>query len=55
MTQGYFIEWNGDCWQSVFPEHEAHYSQLHESVADALDYMVNEHKVNRELIYVFLK
>jgi hypothetical protein len=34
----YCIEWNGDCYQSVFPSAEAELSQLHTTVQDALDY-----------------
>lgn len=37
MTQGYFIEWNGE-WQSVFPEAEAELSQFHSSLEDAQAY-----------------
>lgn len=44
--QGFFIEWNGDHWQSVFPERLAHNSQNHDSVQDAVDYF-------RELGYTF--
>ena len=36
--EGYFIEYNGDYWQSVFPSAEAEFSQLHTSVEDALAY-----------------
>jgi hypothetical protein len=34
--EGYFIEHNGDCWQSVFPEAEAAKSALHDTITDAL-------------------
>lgn len=27
--EGYFVEHNGDCWQSVFPSAESAKSQLH--------------------------
>ena len=40
MEQGYFIEHNGDCWQSVFPSWESEKSSLHVEVKDAIDYMV---------------
>lgn len=40
--QGYYVEHNGDCWQSVFPESEAHKSQLHRTRADAAVYMIDE-------------
>lgn len=39
MRRKYAIEWNGDCWQSVFPEDEAHKSALHETVENADAYM----------------
>lgn len=35
---GYYIEWNGDCWQSVFPRNELELSELHTSVEDARAY-----------------
>lgn len=37
--QGYYVEWNGDCWQSVFPAHQAHLSNLHETPEDAASYI----------------
>lgn len=37
--QGYYIEHNGEQWQSVFPEQEANKSQLHSSSDDAFGYM----------------
>lgn len=36
--ESYFIEHNGDCWQSVFPADASHLSQLHETVQDAVEY-----------------
>lgn len=36
--EGYFVEWNGECYQSVFPSSESELSQLHVTVEDALDY-----------------
>lgn len=42
QSKGYFVERNGHGWQSVFPEKEAECSQLHATVEDAIDYMVNE-------------
>ena len=33
------IEWNGDCWQSVFPTKWAEHSQLHTTVQDAAEYI----------------
>jgi len=38
MKEGYYIEWNGDFWQSVFPRALADLSQLHSTVADARAY-----------------
>jgi len=35
----YWVEHNGDCWQSVFPEEQAELSQLHETVQDAIEYI----------------
>lgn len=37
--EGYYVEHNGDCWQSVFPSSEASKSQLHDTVFDAMHYM----------------
>jgi len=37
--QGYYVEHNGDCWQSIFPSREAHLSQNHVTVADAQEYI----------------
>lgn len=51
-TQGYFIEHNGECWQSVFPEPEAAKSQLHETIDDARSYMVSECGVPEALIQI---
>lgn len=42
MSEGYYVEWNGDCWQSVFPSAAADKSQLHVTVDEALVYMVDE-------------
>ena len=42
MQQIYAIEWNGDCWQSVFPSSEAEKSQLHTTAIEAMQYMLNE-------------
>lgn len=40
--QEYFVEDNGEFYQSVFPENEAEKGQLHTSKEDGLDYMVYE-------------
>lgn len=50
--EGYFVEWNGECFQSVFPSPEAAKSKLHTCVADALDYMTDECGVDPEVIEV---
>jgi len=42
QKEGYFIEWNGEHFQSVFPECEAANSQIHSSIEDALLYMKEE-------------
>ncbi len=44
-AEGYFVEHNGEQWQSVFPSAEAHLSQLHVTVADAIVYMIDEQGV----------
>lgn len=48
----YYVEHNGDCWQSVFPTAEAAKSQLHVTVSDALDYMISECGINGEDIII---
>lgn len=40
--EGYFIEHNGEFWQSVFPSYESQKSQLHSDVDDAFYYMNTE-------------
>jgi hypothetical protein len=52
MTEGYFVEYNGECWQSVFPSCYADMSSLHLTIDDALDYMTNECGVDLNLIVV---
>ena len=39
---GYFLERNGEQWQSIFPENESHLSQLHQTIGDGINYMVEE-------------
>jgi hypothetical protein len=51
-ADGYFVEQNGDCWQSVFPMAEASKSQLHATTADAVLYMVTECHVPRAKIVI---
>lgn len=42
LKEGYYVEHNGDCWQSVFPEGESQLSQLHTSIDEAISYMVGQ-------------
>lgn len=44
--EGYFVQDNGDNYQSVFHSHESELSQLHTTIKDAVDYMVNECNIN---------
>jgi len=37
--EGYYIEWDGEQWQSVFPSHNIEFSQLHDSIQDAYEYI----------------
>lgn len=48
--EGYFIEWNGEHYQSVFPSNEAENSELHTTLNDALYYMTQVKKVDKKLI-----
>ena len=41
----YFIEWNGELFQSVFPSKDSHLGQLHVSIEEALIYMREELKI----------
>lgn len=50
--QGYYIEFNGEFYQSVFPNNEVEKSQLHLDLPDALDYMNLECGINLDLIKV---
>ncbi len=50
--EGYYVEHNGDCWQSVFPTSYAKLSQLHTDIDDALEYMVHECGIPQEMITV---
>lgn len=52
QQQGYFVEFNGDCWQSVFPEEDADQSALHTSIDEALAYMTHECGIPRDAITV---
>lgn len=49
--EGYYIEHNGDCWQSVFPAAEAEKSQLHPDPMDAFNYMHIECGVPADAIH----
>lgn len=40
--EGYFIEWNGEHFQSVFPSDEAEKSSLHPNLQEAINYMVEQ-------------
>lgn len=42
MTEGFYIEFNGDEWQSVFPSARSNESALHPNITDAQDYMIGE-------------
>jgi hypothetical protein len=37
--EGYFVEFNGEFYQSVFPSGESELSQPHTTVEDALEYI----------------
>jgi hypothetical protein len=52
MTYKYFIEHNGDCWQSVFPATEHEKSQLHGDSDDAFAYMHYECGVPADAIRI---
>jgi len=49
---GYYVEFDGENWQSVFPENESQNSQLHSSKEEAIDYMVNEFGIERNNITI---
>lgn len=38
QLEGYFVEWDGEYYRSVFPSSEAELAQLHTTVEDALEY-----------------
>jgi hypothetical protein len=40
--QNYYIEFTGECYQSVFPEEESDKSQLHTTLQDAVQYVFQE-------------
>ena len=40
--QGYFVEFTGEYFQSVFPEHESDVSQLHDTAQNAVNYIVQQ-------------
>lgn len=50
--QGYFIEFTGEYYQSVFPKNEADKGALHTTLEDAVDYMVLDCNINKENIIV---
>lgn len=47
--QGYYLEWNGEQWQSVFPSNEAHKSKLHDTMLDAFEYMYGECSIREDI------
>lgn len=51
-TEGFYLEFHGEQWQSVFPEELSEHSQLHTTLDDGLDYMVNECGVDYDSIKV---
>lgn len=51
-TEGFFIEHNGEFWQSVFPTQYADLSALHFTIEEAKSYMVYECGVSAEDITV---
>lgn len=52
VVEGYFIEFDGEFYQSVFPENEAHKSSTHSDLPDAVNYMVVECGIEPKLITV---
>ncbi len=46
----YCIEFNGDEYQSIFPTDHAEKSQLHSTVHDALEYMIDECGIPKDKI-----
>ena len=52
---GYFVEHNGDCWQSVFPHEQSEKSCLHDTQIEALAYMVNECGVPLDGILILVR
>jgi hypothetical protein len=48
----YFIEYNGENWQSVFPEIESEKSNVHNNVSDAWNYMTDEVGTNKNEISI---
>lgn len=48
----YFIEHNGECWQSIFPATESEKSELHADPDDAFAYMHYECGVPADAIRV---
>ena len=52
MLFKYFIEHNGENWQSVFPAAESAKSQVHADADDALLYMVQECGIPADKIQV---
>ena len=42
VTERYYVEWNGDCWQSVFPSWQSELSALHASASEAVHYLIDD-------------
>jgi hypothetical protein len=45
----YYLEYNGEQWQSVFPTKEAENSQLHNTLKDGIEYF-RELGINNPII-----
>jgi len=50
--QGYYIEFTGEFYQSVFPENESDKGGLHTTIEDAIDYMVLDCNIDKNNIVV---
>lgn len=52
MKEGYYIEWDGEYWRSVFLSSESEKASLHTTISDAIDYMANEQNIPRQSIVI---
>lgn len=50
--EGFFIEHNGDCWQSVFTSEMSEKSQLHDDINDAFRYMTEECQIKDHITVI---